>query len=218
MVKLKEMFPTVECFVYSLGNKEYVAKFINYIEQITDVQFQRPLLARDESVIDETYNYKKSVKMNFPTIINALSDRYPALKDSKVQDYVLNNRFAFIDNSDVVWDIPEKWIAVSTYAYEPVIDIAESIPIPLRKNKFIQDFLTHSRFNVFREPEGYNEDERNMMYHNWMANCYAEVMPTNKKAMEDKFFITLQKALAKVKRSNTPFSEINMKNIKKALS
>lgn len=220
MTKLKEYFPTAECFVYSAGTKEYVQTYISYVEQITGCQFQRPLFSRVDCTLDERYNTVKSIKAHFPTMIDTLVSRYPALKDAATQDYVLNNRFVFLDDNDVVWDIKEKWIKAPHYKYRPVIDIAGALPHQTRQHSSVQNFLTvlSKMVYVFIEPTGhFSEDERNMMYYTWMANQYALFMSTNKFAIEDQFFPTLQKALIKVKNSNTPFSDTNMKHITEAL-
>lgn len=217
--KIKEYFPDSALFVYSAGVKTYVEDIVSYIEGKTGVQFMRPLFSRVECLVDETKNWAKSVKIHYPDMVKALVGKYPQLAKKENQDFVLNNRFVFIDDNDVIWDLEEKWIKAPAYKFMPVMDPSALLPIALRREKIVRDFLTNTigSAHAFVEPEGLDDDERNIMYHTWMAAQHSQVIEKNKEAQKDKFFYVLQRALAKVKRSNRPFSVANLKNIKAAL-
>lgn len=222
--KIKEYFPTAKLYIYSLGTKAYVQNIIEYVERVSGARFERPLLAREQSVMSD-HGKKKSLDTHFPNIFAALTAEFPALAKKENQDFVRAHRLVFLDDNDDIWNNKDKWVQVPHYTYTPTIDVAGLLPLPLRQHQLMRDFLTNTigNYYVFVEPaeaDLASADalaERHMRYHTWMANEYARTLESNKAALKDDFFYKLAKALATVRRSNRPFSEGNLKKIKAML-
>ena len=209
---ISEMYPTAEFFVYSAGAKPYVHAVIAALEKLVNVSFNKPILTRDECILNETRNYTKSITVHYDAMIQSLLSKYPALGKKENQDDVLKSRIVFIDDVDYVWDLKEKWVKCPEYLYNPVLDITQYIDTSTRKHPLVaKQIETNEAF--FKEPDVDSTDERNMAYHMYMAEWYRSQYVKNKLAFEDKFCEKFVECIKPFKKLAHPFSNANIAKV-----
>jgi len=59
--KMRKMFPNSHFFVYTASEKTWALKEINIIEKQNKIKFNRPIFTRDNCILDQFGNLKKSV-------------------------------------------------------------------------------------------------------------------------------------------------------------
>lgn len=214
---LKTLFPTAEFFVFSAGQKHYVEQTVKLMEEQLGVAIQRPIFSRNDCTIDETNNYKKSILANIPRIFKSLQDKYPALKTEENRESVINHNLVFVDDREVVWDLSDKWIPCPIYSYIHTIDATVGFPRDLLRHALVREYIA-THYVGFAEPApDVSEDERNLLYHSYLANAYGAALTENKTALKDDFFHKLVQVLKPVSRLKRPFSDKNMKRIRDAM-
>jgi len=213
---IKQMYPTSEIFIYSAGSQKYVAECIALVENNTGVTFNRPLFSREQCVGTQV-GYKKSIVTHLPQMMNVLTNKYPGLKDPVNQEKVTQYRLAFIDDKDVIWDMTDKWIRCPDYLYKPIIDITKYVDRRMMQHPLLRAFNAKGVLRVFFEPdEGeITDDDRNLLYHVFMADCYGSNLPNNRNALNDKFCLHLLNAIKPYKGLVKPFTAENIGNISK---
>lgn len=216
MKALKTLFPTAVFVVFSAGEKAYVEKNVKLIEERFGVCIQRPIFSREHCTIDETNRYRKSILANLPRLMNALQEHYPALKQTENIERVVKHNMVFVDDNDVVWDLKAKWIPCPIYEYMHVIDVTAGLPRTLLQHQLVRDYInTHSV--GFAEPppeQDISEDERNLMFHSYLANMYRLAFTKNKEALKDDFFKRFVSAVKPLSKLQKPFTEKNLQHIR----
>jgi hypothetical protein len=120
--KIKNQFENVEFFVYTASRDPYATELIGYIEEITDISFNRPVFSRNKYCI---FGYKL-LSLILPDIHALLSPKY----DNISQEMLYNNTVVIDDNInayDEHNDLP-KIIQSPRYEYICFIDILDKIP------------------------------------------------------------------------------------------
>lgn len=217
MAKIKELFPTAEIFVFSAGTKNYVEQLVGIMEKRLGISIHRPIFSRYDCTIDETNNYKKSIQTVLPRIIASLQGKYPALKEAKSREKLLAHNLVFIDDSDVVWDLKEKWIPCPDYLYEHFIDITKGVPRAVLEHKLVREYIKTRYAGFIEPPAGVSEDERSLMYHAYLAHNYQRTFGNNREALKDDFFPRWIKALKPISQLQKPFTEKTLDRIRKEL-
>jgi hypothetical protein len=212
---IKKTFPTAEFFVYSSGDKKYVESIVPVVEKETGVTFRRPLFSRPDCVYDGQW-YRKSIQAQMDIIVSALLPDYPILKDAEAREAILKGHVIFLDDTDVVWDMPTKWVQCSSYDFYPVIDVSSFLDLSIRQHPIVKEYIAKENA-FFEEPTdpSITTYERNLMYHTYMANYYASYLEQSKRALEDTFCKRLLKALKPYKNRKHPFTDKNVEKIRK---
>ena len=97
-------FKNVEIFFYTNSSYNYTNTFLaTNVEKALKVKVNKPYFTRENSMIING-KYKKSLVNIFPFIIKSLVKKYPIMKNEKIIDYIIHNRFVFID------DIKENYL------------------------------------------------------------------------------------------------------------
>jgi hypothetical protein len=210
---IKATFPSAEFFIYSSGTKDYVARMIGVMEErlgIATGVINRPIFARDDAV-DNMTGYVKSVRGILPAMLAAL-ERKGYKGCTAHADEILADRLVIVDDNDVIWDVPDKWIQCPDYDYTPVVEIDRALLDHVRQNKggvrtAVKEWTSSS--NALLPPDllaAKTDDDFYMQYHLYLANEYRKAAGINAKAAEDDFFPRLAKALAKFKDDGAPLS------------
>jgi|APGre2960657404_1045060.scaffolds.fasta_scaffold71456_2 hypothetical protein len=214
---IADLFPTAEFFVFSAGEKSYVESKVKLMEDRFGLAFQRPVFSRRDCTVDETGRYKKSILAKMPRILDSLQDKYPALKSEEHRETVVKYNLVFVDDNDVVWDLKDKWIPCPAYSYIHTIDATVGLPRELLKHEIVREYINTNSSGFAEPPPDVSDDERNLLYHSYLANAYRIAFTENKKASDDDFFSKMTQALKTVSRLKRPFSEKNMKRIRDAI-
>jgi hypothetical protein len=214
---IEKLFPTAEFFVFSMAKKDYVERMVKIMEKRLGISIHRPLFTRDDCSRIETNNYKKSIQTVLPRIIASLQTKYPALKHEQNCELLLEQNILFLDNSDVVWDLKDKWISCPDYTYTQVLDITVNIPRKLLRDPIVQQYISTYDAGFAEPPENVTEDERNLMYHSYMANQYQNAFAQNQEALKDDFFPRFVKALRSVSRLKKPFTKTTLERIRRMM-
>lgn len=215
---IKDKFPTAELYVYSAGTREYVTDSIKWVEKEANMQFNRPIMARDNTITDSQYGYTmKSITYLIDMIIQSLESKYPALKNEKNRAKVLESRIMMIDdNPTVMWDGPEKMIGCPHYTYTPVEDMTAGLDASVLTIPEVSNYLRDAAFvpsNDVAVPE-----ENMAAFHVHMFQKYQSVIPGNKAAIEDTFFAKLLSALRPLSKLKRPFTTDRIAKINKAMA
>ena len=213
LYKLKQLYPTAELFIYSAGTEKYVKEFVAYFEEYTGVHFNRPLFTRNECIVKEDNNRGKSIIQQWPKIINTLKYKYKNVKWNNI----LENRLIFIDDSNVIWDKPEKRIICPQYSYQIIFDSMKNIPYKIKNLQIVKDYQTTANIG-FVLPNDISIDEQYMQYHVYMADYYRSWIEYNKTQLQDSFIINFINAIKPYKNLKKPFSNANVAKINKAIT
>lgn len=215
LVKIRGLYPTAEFFIYNQGEDTYVRDNVDVIErEWGDFKFNRPIFSRSNATIDGD----KSILINIPTVVKSLESKYPKLK---LED-IIDNNILFIDNrlSNVIQDLPEKHIKCPDYEYYPIIDIRKHIPLDIRKDPCVINFLKtdYYPYYLYNEEPSISYQENEIKYHIFMSHQYSKYLERNQQALTDDFFPRLVKELKKYKKLTKPFSNKNIEKINKVLT
>jgi len=214
--EIQRLFPTAEFFVFSAGQRHYVEQMVKLVEEHTGVHFNRPLFSREDCTFDETRSYRKSIEVQLPRMIASLAKTYPALKKPELVEEVLANHLVFVDDNDVVWDLKDKWIPCPTYNYVLTLDPTSGVAPSVMNHAIVRTYQRSANVG-FVEPEEMLDDERNLMYHTYMADFYRHALSFNKDALQDDFFARLVAALKPLHKLKRPFASAQVAKLRKAL-
>lgn len=218
LLEIKKMFDgCAEFFIFTAGANNPSIDFIEIMEKMLDnIKFNRPILTYEHlSKQDDGVSIEKSMVLNIPECIHSLIDRYPSLKDEKNIKHVMDNRFIFMD--DVNWVdkfSKDHFIQNKPYPYHPLFDMTEDIPICIKKLPIVNNILKNVDAVVFTEPNTNSLDERNMLYHIFMADLYRIHTKDNNEALKDTFFKELVVELKKIEKLKKPFAPKVIENIR----
>jgi len=214
--EIKNIFPTAEFFVFSLGVKEYVHNVIPYIEKQTGIKFNRPLFTREDSSLTPENNYLKDINGYYDIIFKTLSKKYPQCKDVKYQNKIIKERTVIIDDTNV-WGDDDRWVQCNAYTYKPVIELDKKMLEIIYKNPEISTYIKSNRYidtlpSVDITHKSF--EEFLLDYHIFMSNLYRSVSDDNKIAAQDQFFISFVKAIKKRNKYAKPFDPIFLQTLK----
>ena len=208
-----------EFFIFSAGTHEYVHTIVPIIEKHTGIKFNRPLLTRENTTSDQTGRTEKSLNIYFDTYMKSLLPKYPSLKTQKHIDIVRNGRIIFFDDNNWSEDSSrDKFIQVVPYNYMEVYDVLDSIPMEVRRDPILRDYLSkYTGLNGFIEPMDVSYTQRNLMYHTFMAELYSMYLLKNDAALKDTFFPELANFMKSRRKLVNIFSKEKVIELRKIL-
>jgi hypothetical protein len=222
ITQIKAMFPTAEFFVYSAGTGPYVADMIRWIEAYTGVAFRRPLLSRERTMATSTSSHVKSLEYHMNLMFDVLQQDYPALKQPENRVTVAASQIIHIDDrEDILWEGSAKLVNCPEYSYTPFMDITAGIDRFILEQPDVQEYLkTNERDNAFVEPSPplSTPDERNMLYHLFLAEKYRALVDNNRLQLQDNFFPRFVRALKAFKTLKRPFTDRNVKKLNELIT
>ena len=200
--EIKRQFPTAEFFIYSAGTKKYVEYIIEYVEEILNIKFNRPLFTRDD-IGRSIYNneFLKDITGFTDNIFESLHKKYKLI--DKDIDFILNERTIIIDDNKEVWNNNYRHIVCPKYTYCPIIELdieilkyiycnVENIHTAIYEKykdyDFLPELIPNITFNEFL-----------MEYHFKMFMLYKYYFKENIENIKDNYFNLL---LDKIKLRN----------------
>ena len=95
---MKKLYPQSYFYIYTASEKKWAIKEISIIEKNNNFKFDRPLFTRDNCIIDNYGNIKKSITKILPLIKKNV--KMPASYDIKKHLLIIDNNPTFIDYKD----------------------------------------------------------------------------------------------------------------------
>lgn len=115
---IKHHFPHAEFFVYTASETKWAHLVIPCIENITGIQFNRPIFNRTHC-IEVKGEYKKSPSKLLPTIFNKMKHKYEM---NSIEDFQHN--LIMIDNYNVmIKDDDNRLVLAPTYDFASFYDV-----------------------------------------------------------------------------------------------
>lgn len=116
---MKKLYPSCYFYIYTASEKKWANKEIAIIENNNNFKFDRPLFTRDNCIIDNHGNIKKSVAKILPLISKSI--KIP-------NNYDISKRLLIIDNNPTFIDYTGNLIICPSYNYTKFYDLRESLP------------------------------------------------------------------------------------------
>ena len=211
-------FKNVEIFFYTNSSYNYTNTFLaTNIKKVLKFKVNKPYFTRENSM---TINgiVKKSLVNIFPYIIKSLTKKYPIMKYEKNIEYIINNRFIFIDDIDKnTFEYINRQIICPKYEFRYYYDIPNKLVIKYKINPQIfnnidvLNYLHNTNIPIYNKNG--NIHQQNKEYINlWkeQQKKYSEVSKVN-----DEYFKDLIKELSKKSISDISISDKNIKRINK---
>jgi hypothetical protein len=161
---------------------------------------------------------KKSLVNIFPFIVKGLSKRYPAIKSEKMFDYIINNRFIFIDDiHSNTFEYENRQLVCPKYEYRYYHDIPEvliknyNVNPELFNNRLVLEYLNSTSIPIYNKHGNIHQRNKEFVeLSKEQQRKYSEVSKVN-----DEYFKDLIKELSKKSISNIYLSDNNISKINK---
>ena len=198
-------FKNAEIFFYTNSSYNYTNTFLaTNVEKALKVKVNKPYFTRENSMIING-KYKKSLVNIFPFIIKSLVKKYPIMKNEKNIDYIIHNRFVFIDDiKENTFEYEHRQIICPRYEFRYYNDIPEKLLNKYKMNpeifnsRDILEYLHNMNIPIYNKRG--NIHQQNKEYIDlWkeQQRKYSEVSKG-----KDEFFKDLIKEFAKKSVSN----------------
>ena len=140
---MQKMYGEVYFFVYTASEKTWAHQEITWVEKTHDIQIMRPIFTREDCVIDQSGNYRKSLAKVFPRMIRAISKHghNQHTFTPKERQYVLEKQTIIIDNNAVYTDRPDKLLLCPDYNYTVFENLLHGVPMEARKHPQVQQII-----------------------------------------------------------------------------
>jgi len=214
-------FKNVEIFFYTNSSYNYTNTFLaTNIKKALKVKVNKPYFTRENSMIING-KYKKSLVNIFPFIIKSLVKKYPIMKNEKNVDYIINNRFVFIDDiKENTFEYENRQIICPRYDFIYYNDIPEKLLNKYKmkpeifNNKDILEYLHDMNIPIYNKHGNiYQQNKEYIDLWKEQERKYSEVSK-----VKDEFFKDLIKEMSKKSVSNKILSDKNIIKINKRLS
>jgi hypothetical protein len=116
---MKKLYPVSYFYVYTASEKKWANKEISIIEKNNNFKFDRPLLTRDNCIIDKDGSIKKSINKILPLIKKNI--KFSSTFDIKKHLLIIDNNPTFIDYKDNLLICP-------TYNYVKFNNLKDVVP------------------------------------------------------------------------------------------
>jgi|TARA_B110000259_G_scaffold188265_2_gene246057 hypothetical protein len=186
-------YDNIELFIYTASEKNWANYIIKQIQKVVDYKFNVPIFTRDDLVLNEKGNYKKSINHIKPLIIKSL-------KKKKKYDLDNINYIALIDNLKNILIEKEKLIKCPEFDYRHQINYLRMIPENILKKQYI---IVEEKFNLKHSNNLYDFYEK---YYQ-MLNTHYKLTKKNENHLNDKYWFHFSQIL-KQNLSNMVFTNL----------
>ena len=214
-------FKNAEIFFYTNSSYNYTNTFLaTNVEKALKVKVNKPYFTRENSMIING-KYKKSLVNIFPFIIKSLVKKYPIMKNEKNIDYIIHNRFVFIDDiKENTFEYENRQIICPRYDFRYYNDIPEKLLNKYKMNpeifnsRDILEYLHNMNIPIYNKRG--NIHQQNKEYIDLWKEQQRKYSEVSK--VKDEFFKDLIKEFAKKSVSNEFLSDKNIIKINKRFS
>lgn len=221
IVYCNNKFKNAEIFFYTNSSYNYTNTFLaTNVEKALKVKVNKPYFTRENSMIING-KYKKSLVNIFPFIIKSLVKKYPIMKNEKIIDYIIHNRFVFIDDiRENTFEYEHRQIICPRYDFRYYNDIPEKLLNKYKmspeifNNREILEYLHNMNIPIYNKRG--NIHQQNKEYIDLWKEQQRKYSEVSK--VKDEFFKDLIKEFSKKSVSNEFLSDRNIININKRLS
>jgi len=116
---MKKLYPSSYFYIYTASEKKWANKEIAIIEKHNNFKFDRPLLTRDNCIMDKYGNIVKSVAKILPLISKTI--KIP-------NNFDISKRLLIIDNNPTFIDYTDNLLICPSYNYMKFYDLRETLP------------------------------------------------------------------------------------------
>lgn len=184
-------------FIYTASEKSWAHYEINLVEKQFGIKFMRPIFTREDCIVDQGGQYRKSLGKVYPRICRAIAKMRPLTTQEKV--HMLENNVIVIDNNAVYTDRSDKLLLCPDYDYAVFENLMDMIPDDSRNHPLVQQLIfslvnsghlcpiPHASSNDFMK------DLANT--YGWLAARCKSVLQSNKIYESDDFWKHLRKLI-----------------------
>lgn len=193
----------VHFFIYTASEKTWANYEIGLVEKQFGIKFARPIFSREDCVVDQGGQYRKSIAKVYPRICRAVGKHRPLTTEERM--YMLENNVVMIDNNAVYTDRPDKMLLCPDYDYAVFENLIEMIPEEARSHPVINQVVLSlvNSGHMCPDPsraggDGSGADFMKELTHSytWMATRCRSVVNANKLYENDDFWKHLRKLIA----------------------
>ena len=174
---MKKLYPVSYFYVYTASEKKWANKEISIIEKNNNFKFDRPLLTRDNCIIDKDGSIKKSINKILPLIKKNI--KFTSTFDIKKHLLIIDNNPTFIDYKDNLLICP-------TYNYVKFNNLKDVVPddISCANVKNYISKLTKEQ----RMCRNYNNPECLEKIYKWLYKKCKKINKYNLRYVNDNFW------------------------------
>jgi hypothetical protein len=209
-------FKNIEVFFYTNSAYNYTNTFLaTNVDKALKFRVNKPYFTRENSMIING-STKKSLVNIFPFIVKSLSKRYPSIKSEKMLDYIINNRFIFIDDiPSNTFEYENRQLVCPKYEYRYYHDIPEvlikkyNVNPELFNNRLVLEYLNSTSIPIYNKNGNVHQCNKEFVeLSKEQQRKYSEVSKVN-----DEYFKDLIKELSKKSVNNISISDNNISKI-----
>ncbi len=185
-------------FIYTASEKTWANYEIGLVEKQFGIKFARPIFTREDCIVDQGGQYRKSIAKIFPRICRHIGKQRPLTAEERT--YILENNLILIDNNAVYTDRPDKLLLCPDYDYAVFENLIEMIPSEARTHPVINQVvlsLINSGHMCPVPGQGTVDDFMKELTHNytWIATRCRALVNANKIYENDDFWKHLRKLI-----------------------
>lgn len=186
-------------FIYTASEKMWAHYEIALVEKQFGIKFERPIFSREDCIVDEGGQYRKSIAKVFPRICRTISKNRASPMSSEERMYMLENNLILIDNNAVYTDRPDKMLLCPDYEYAVFENLVDIIPNEARQHPVIGQVLLSliNSGHVCPVPHAHMDDFMKEITHSytWIATRCRSLVNANKLYENDDFWKHLRKLI-----------------------
>lgn len=184
-------------FIYTASEKTWANYEINLVEKQFGIKFMRPIFTRDDCIVDQGGQYKKSLGKVFPRICRAISKTRPLTPPEKM--YIIENNLIIIDNNAVYTDRPDKLLLCPDYDYVVFENLLDMIPDESKNHPLVMQSILSlvNSGHLCPLPNSHSSDFMKDITHTygWLASRCKSIVNSNKVYENDDFWKHLRKLI-----------------------
>jgi hypothetical protein len=174
---MKKLYPVSYFYVYTASEKKWANKEISIIEKNNNFKFDRPLLTRDNCIIDKDGSIKKSINKILPLIKKNI--KFSSTFDIKKHLLIIDNNPTFIDYKDNLLICP-------TYNYVKFNNLKDVVPEDISCGN-IKNYISKLTKEQ-RMCRNYNNPECLEKIYKWLYKKCKKINKYNLRYINDNFW------------------------------
>lgn len=187
----------VHFFIYTASEKSWANYEINLVEKQFGIKFARPIFSREDCVVDQGGQYRKSIAKIYPRICRAVGKQRPMTSEERI--YMLENNLVLIDNNAVYTDRPDKLLLCPDYDYAIYENLIDMIPDDAKTHPVVTQLVLSliNSGHMCPIPQAPADDFMKELTHNysWIASRCKSLVNANKLYENDDFWKHLRKLI-----------------------